>query len=87
MFDGTPWYENQLEGAIYTGAGLYKIICNICDYDENFNTTTSFTGTIYGYDNSTAQKIDKSTYSCYNIKKDGFTKVAICTLTKFNHQR
>ena len=33
-----------------------ETICNICDYDENFNTTTSFTGTIYGYDNSTAQK-------------------------------
>lgn len=33
-----------------------ETICNTCDYDENFNTTTSFTGTIYGYENSTAQK-------------------------------
>ena len=31
-------------------------ICNTYDYDENFNETVSFNGTIYGYDNSTAQK-------------------------------
>ena len=31
-------------------------ICNTYDYDENYNEIASFTGTIYGYENSTAQK-------------------------------
>ncbi len=33
-----------------------ETICNTYDYDENYNETFSFDGTIYGYDNSTAQK-------------------------------
>lgn len=31
-------------------------ICNIYDYDEDYNEIVEFNGTIYGYDNSTAQK-------------------------------
>lgn len=31
-------------------------ICNVYDYDENYNEISSFSGTIYGFDNSTAQK-------------------------------
>lgn len=47
-----------------------ETICNYCDYDENFNAVTSFSGTIYGYDNSTAQKYaEKYGYNFVSLGK------------------
>lgn len=69
-------------------------ICNIYDYDENFNETAVFNGTIYGYDNSTAQKYaEKYGYNFVSIGKayiigdcndDGTMNIAdVVTLQQF----
>ncbi len=69
-------------------------ICNIYDYDENYNETAVFNGTIYGYDNSTAQKYaEKYGYNFVSLGKayiigdcndDGTMNIAdVVTLQQF----
>lgn len=105
-----PENVNKIESGAFSGCeSLKKItilnsecviedtpttICNIYDYDENFNETAVFNGTIYGYDNSTAQKYaEKYGYNFVSIGKayiigdcndDGTMNIAdVVTLQQF----